>query len=181
MMWEFCNGFCKNGNNVGLWLVLHMFEGTMFWFPTRWFRKWSSSILFWVPRDSTDADVFFKLVLTTPFCFMKPPYWHWRESNAESFGSSNNCVTVTLVLLTPGGSELGRDVLADLTDVLQRQFVQHTSNLWWTVGHMSHRIMLNQNYTVSLCQVLQFCITSLSSSWAKSDSASLVKCPPPPR
>ena len=80
---------------------------------------------------------------------MKPPYWHWRESNAESFGSSNNCVTVTLVLLTPGGSELGRDVLADLTDVLQRQFVQHTSNLWWTVGHMSHRIMLNQNYTVS--------------------------------
>ena len=67
---------------------------------------------------------------------MKPPYWHWRESNAESFGSSNNCVTVTLVLLTPGGSELGRDVLADLTDVLQRQFVQHTSNLWWTVGHV---------------------------------------------
>jgi len=62
--------------------------------------------------------VFFKLVLTTPFRFIEPTLLALERALLKQFGSSNNCVTVTFVRLTPGRSKLGRDVFADLTDVL---------------------------------------------------------------
>ena len=43
---------------------------------------------------------------------------HSIGTGALEEAQSNNCVAVALVLLAPCRSELGRDVLADLTDVL---------------------------------------------------------------
>ena len=109
-------GFCENGNNVGLWLVPHPYVwGECFDFRLDDFA--SGRVRFCFGFREILLLRFFKLVLTTPFCFIEPgtelalESLHWRLG-------SNNCVAVTLVLLTPCRSELGRDVLADLTDVL---------------------------------------------------------------
>ena len=112
---------------------------------------------------------FFKLVLKQRLSASSSQalYWHW------SGGSSNNCVAVTLVLLTPCRSELGCDVLADLTDVLQRQLVQYSSNLRSVCNFFSkyNRILncarfwektgekLGTDLAVVLVSKVRFCIT----------------------
>ena len=112
---------------------------------------------------------FFKLILKQRLSASSSQalYWHW------SGGSSNNCVAVTLVLLTPCRSELGCDVLADLTDVLQRQLVQYSSNLRSVCNFFSkyNRILncarfwektgekLGTDLAVVLVSKVRFCIT----------------------
>jgi len=107
-------GFCENGNNVGLWLVLRPYVwGECFDFRlddfasgrVRFCFGFREILLLWV----------FKLVLKQRLSASSSQAlcWHWSTG-----GSSNNCVAVALVLLAPCRAELGRDVLADLTDVL---------------------------------------------------------------
>ena len=148
-------------------------KGNMFWFPTRWFLKWS--ICFGSERFYYNCV--FKLSFKSTLLARERTLISWNTILEAR--CSNNCVTVTFVLLTASGPELGCDVFADLADVFQREFVQHSSNLLWVIrdyfGGKAEWEVLQKNWGP------HDQITSLSSSWAKSDSASLVIWPPPPR
>ena len=103
-------------------------KGNMFWFPTRWFLKWS--ICFGSERFYYNCV--FKLSLKSTLLARERTLISWNTILEAR--CSNNCVTVTFVLLTASGPELGCDVFADLADVFQREFVQHSSNLLWNIS-----------------------------------------------
>ena len=136
-------------------------KGNMFWFPTRWFLKWSICS----GSERFYYNCVLKLSLKSTLLARERTLISWNTILEAR--CSNNCVTVTFVLLTASGPELGCDVFADLANVFQREFIQHSSNLLWNIS-LKNLGAPDQ-------------ITSLSSSWAKSDSASLVIWPPPPR
>ena len=148
-------------------------KGNMFWFPTRWFLKWSICS----GSERFYYNCVFKLSFKSTLLARERTLISWNTILEAR--CSNNCVTVTFVLLTASGPELGCDVFADLADVFQREFVQHSSNLLWVIrdyfGGKAEWEVLQKNLGP------HDQITSLSSSWAKSDSASLVIWPPPPR
>ena len=134
-------------------------KGNMFWFPTRWFLKWSICS----GSKRFCYNCVFKLSLKSTLLARERTLISWNTILEAR--CSNNCVTVTFVLLTASGPELGCDVFADLADVFQREFVQHSSNLLWNIRDsfelISKKLGSTQpNYlTVILMSKIRLCIT----------------------